>query len=413
MVVVQMSKLIVPAEIPWEHLKGKELEELLYWLLDSMGAKELTWRIGGKGQGAADQGRDLELSMNVPMPDGEFRKERWWVQARGRKKTLAQSDFSEVVNNATVGRGGERVDVVVIATNSVFSNAAIDWVADWNKERDRPLVKLWGRPELERLCSQHPDAVARLFVEALTPSGKVEVIKAKLWDHGTFAGEPMLTSLWKVRHELSIDARALVALTASEAANGDLNRRSWGMLVNPSVIEESLALALLNTPVLVHRAEAAGSGSDAFISAFAYLIFLLVARAGAECTNQLLKEVWDWGCEYPPRLREAILEPVLVRLIFDVCEACAANCDRVTWSGEESDSRIASEFWYRLTDREEATQDTLLLQIERLEAPCAIGFQRNGADYCPFIQYNAESSFDNVLGILEVIERVIHVKARY
>ena len=50
------SELILPSEIPWNEIKGSDLEELLYWLFDSMGAKDLEWRIGGTGAGAADQG---------------------------------------------------------------------------------------------------------------------------------------------------------------------------------------------------------------------------------------------------------------------------------------------------------------------------------------------------------------------
>jgi hypothetical protein len=41
------DSLFLPTEIPWKDLKGNELEELLYWLFDAMGAKDLGWRIGG------------------------------------------------------------------------------------------------------------------------------------------------------------------------------------------------------------------------------------------------------------------------------------------------------------------------------------------------------------------------------
>jgi hypothetical protein len=42
-----MTELIIPSKIPWDQIQGKDLEELLYWLLDEMGAKDLEWRIGG------------------------------------------------------------------------------------------------------------------------------------------------------------------------------------------------------------------------------------------------------------------------------------------------------------------------------------------------------------------------------
>lgn len=115
-----MSKdLIVPSEIPWKDIKGKDLEELLYWLFDSMGAKELEWRIGGKGAGTSDQGRDLELSFYMSAPDGNLTKQKWWVESKGRKGTVEPSEVHEAVLNVS---GKSFVDVLVIATNSNFSN---------------------------------------------------------------------------------------------------------------------------------------------------------------------------------------------------------------------------------------------------------------------------------------------------
>jgi len=40
---------VLPASIPFEGMKGRDLEECLYWLLDAMGAKDLEWRTGGTG----------------------------------------------------------------------------------------------------------------------------------------------------------------------------------------------------------------------------------------------------------------------------------------------------------------------------------------------------------------------------
>jgi hypothetical protein len=50
---------VIPAHIPFEKLKKKDLEECVYWLLDGMGARDLAWRKGGTGHGASDGGRDL------------------------------------------------------------------------------------------------------------------------------------------------------------------------------------------------------------------------------------------------------------------------------------------------------------------------------------------------------------------
>ena len=55
------ADLVLPSEIPWLDLTGRDLEECLYWLLHGLGGRDLEWRLGGSGGGATDGGRDLEL----------------------------------------------------------------------------------------------------------------------------------------------------------------------------------------------------------------------------------------------------------------------------------------------------------------------------------------------------------------
>jgi hypothetical protein len=70
---------VLPASIPFDAMKGRDLEECVYWLLDAMGAKDLEWRTGGKGGGAADGGRDLEANFYTPGVDGEVEAKKWWI----------------------------------------------------------------------------------------------------------------------------------------------------------------------------------------------------------------------------------------------------------------------------------------------------------------------------------------------
>jgi hypothetical protein len=37
---------VLPAGIPFSDLKGRDLEECVYWLVDALGARNLEWRIG-------------------------------------------------------------------------------------------------------------------------------------------------------------------------------------------------------------------------------------------------------------------------------------------------------------------------------------------------------------------------------
>lgn len=131
------QNLILPSEIPWADIKGADLEVLLYWLFDSIGAKDLEWRIGGKGAGSSDQGRDLELVFFTPSPDGTLSKQVWWVEAKGRSGTVEPIAVHEAVLNSA---GKKNVEVLVIATNTNFSNQTRDWIKQWQIDNVRPVV---------------------------------------------------------------------------------------------------------------------------------------------------------------------------------------------------------------------------------------------------------------------------------
>ena len=78
---------VLPAAIPFADLKGRDLEECVDWLLDAMGAKDLEWRTGGSGGGAADGGRDLEAHFYTPTADSELERHKCGLSARaGRER---------------------------------------------------------------------------------------------------------------------------------------------------------------------------------------------------------------------------------------------------------------------------------------------------------------------------------------
>ncbi len=121
-----MPELVVPSNIPWRDLKGEPLEQFVYWLLDDMGAKDLEWRRGGMKATSADGGRDLEAIFPVAVPDGSIDAQRWWVQVKGRSKTVEPAALQETI---LIVANRPDVDVLVIVTNTQFSNPSRDWVA--------------------------------------------------------------------------------------------------------------------------------------------------------------------------------------------------------------------------------------------------------------------------------------------
>lgn len=385
------------------------LEELLYWLFDSMGAKDLEWRIGGKGSGTADQGRDLELAFFTPSPDGTLTKQIWWVEAKGRTGTVEASEVHEAVLNAA---GKAHIEVLVIATNTNFSNPTRDWVKEWQRDHPRPTVKLWERTELENLCSKNPLAVIRLHVKALSSQGKVEVASSKLWDYASFSDEPTLRSIWEKRDSIQINERALFALTASELANGDIGVRSWALFVTDDILVSCLCKGLVNFLYLVIRANENGVRQEHLIRAISYLIVVAIQRIDSATVSSLLVNVWndveDW--EYPEKIKELILKPVLRTLQAELKDVCARDCQRVTTELDVLQEAEIEVYWDRLksgglVERENEP----ILTIESLKEPCNVGFPVDEKVGCPLC--NMDKLHSNIDDFVRVVDQVIRYRS--
>jgi hypothetical protein len=188
---------IVPSAIPFGQLKGPDLEACVYWLLDAMGAKDLEWRSGGTGGGAADGGRDLEARFYNPGADAEVEVKTWWVERKGRTGTVEPDAVRTAVINA---QSNVNVDYLVVVTNTQFSNPTRDWVREWQGARQRPKIKLWDHTQTERLLSRHPDVVLRLFSEALSADGKVKAMESRFWNNMEFVSKTTLVELWDSRN---------------------------------------------------------------------------------------------------------------------------------------------------------------------------------------------------------------------
>lgn len=399
------DELILPSEIPWSEIKGTDLEELLYWLFDSMGAKDLEWRIGGKGAGTADQGRDLELTFFTPSPDGTLTKQIWWVEAKGRNKTVEPTEVHEAVLNAA---GKTHIEVLVIATNSNFSNPTRDWVKEWQKDHPRPTVKLWERTELENLCSKNPLAVIRLHAQALSSQGKIAVTKTKLWDYASFTDDPTLASLWKDRKNIAIDERSLFALVASEFANGDIGLRSWALFATDDILISSLCNGLLNFLYLAFRANEHGVRQEPLIRAISYLLVVSIQRVGQSNISSLLSDVWE-DREYPKKVVELILEPVLGTLKTELKDVCASDCSRVMTEPELLQDNEIKQYWQRLNPNTEyAKDDNRILTIESYEKPCKVGFSVDKDNGCPLC--HMENPYSVIDEFTQVVDKVVRFR---
>jgi hypothetical protein len=234
---------VLPAEIPLADLKAKDLEECVYWLLDAMGAKDLEWRVGGTGGGAADGGRDLEVGFFVPGEDGELVRKKWWVECKGRTATVEADEVKSATNNALAF---EELDNLVIVTNTQFSNPTRDWVKVWQRKHPKPTVQLWDRTQLERYLSRHPDVVLRLFSKALSLNGRYQALESRFWNKLEFVPPGALADIWKSREEIEHSELGMFAVIANEFANGDIARRPWAMTMEKDALIRTLSIGFVN-----------------------------------------------------------------------------------------------------------------------------------------------------------------------
>jgi hypothetical protein len=403
---------VLPASIPFADLKRKDLEECVYWLLDAMGAKDLEWRTGGTGDGAADGGRDLEAHFYTPSADGEIDTQKWWIECKGRKGTVEASEVKSSANNALAI---ENLDYVVIATNTQFSNPTRDWVKEWQAKHPRPKVKLWDHAQLERYLSKHPDVVLRLFSEALSLEGRFKAMENRFWNKLEFVTPMSLKELWKAREEIELTAMGLFAAVVNEFANGNISHRPWGALLSTKSLLEVLQIGLMNVGYLLMRSSRGGIDSEPISRAFVYLILAALDALPAENVARLITNSLFHckGDEMPEYVQDVLLMPIVGQLLSEMQDVCSSDCARVSSSRRDTftkDKDEIDEYWLRFEPEgvEEETADRHFLLIEGYNEPCIVGFPVDKNNGCPL--FRLKPSVQNLGEVLAVIKRVAYFR---
>jgi hypothetical protein len=382
--------LVVPTNIPWGDLTGEALEELVFWLADALGAKDLQWRVGATTHHASDGGRDLEATFHTPTPDDDVVAEHWWIQCKGRRKAVDRRLVQDAVADAE-GVGG--VDVVLVVTNSRFTNPTWDWVKSRGKTHRQPVVRLWDRERLERLLIRHPDVVARAAPEALSLTGRLASLTSQFWNQMYFPGPTDLSALWASRDSLDWDERALVAVTAAEIVNGDVSARPWAAWMNEQELLTSTLTVLINSLFLATRCNRFGIDTHKIIRLAAYLCLASVVRLNTDLVKTMLTNPWHFteGDPFEPKVLAAmqkhLLNPVIGQIEGELGDVCSRNCLRVSTDvGTLTEAQATNSYWDRFilsdTPPPADSEKSMRLIIQSWEAPCEIGVIE-GEEACP------------------------------
>jgi len=365
-----------------------------------MGAKDLVWRIGGTGDGAADRGRDIEATFHAATPDGGLESQRWWIEARGRKGTVEAAG----VKTAVLSRGD--VDVLVIATNTQFSNNTRDWIEDWQRNHPRPRVRLWDRNTLERMLLEHPSVAARLFEKALSNQARLDVLRTRFWNSGVFASGEELARFWNLRTELDFGYDDVVSLLACEHANGDTHTRPWLSCFAQDEILNLLRFAIANYLPLYVRAEDRGTPTGPITEALASLfITSLLTYSTRDVIGAALRPARKEF--FPEEGVNILLQPVMETIAYNMGLACAADCERVTADSVGSNGRNdPSTYWDRFLPTRNAEMNITssgLLIVKDGKKPCKIGFPLSTAVYCPLFRDHGRRSLREYVEVFKAV----------
>lgn len=398
---------VLPASIPFPDLKGKDLEECVYWLLDAMGAKDLEWRIGGSGGGAADGGRDLEAHFFEPDGEGEIRQQRWWIECKGRTGTVEPQEVKSAVNNALAYDG---LDRLIIATNTQYSNPTLDWVKEWQKKYPKPKIQLWDKAHLERYLSRHPDVVLRLFSEALSIHGRAQAMESRFWNKFEFVSRQTLVDIWTERDTVPLTGMGMFSLIVNEFANGDITHRPWGAVLHPETAVEVLGIGLTNAGYLFIRSSNAGIDQRILIRTFAYLILVVLKLLPGDVTARLVIDSLNRGevDPFPEAVIEVLLAPILNRLRSEMQDLCSDDCKRMMLSDRRAltdDRNELETYWFRFEPGGiKQKTDTRTIRIEKGDEPCVVGFAVDKDTRCPL--FAVEPTVKNISDLMEIVKRV-------
>lgn len=403
------SNLVLPSEIPWADLREEALEELIYWLCDAIGAVDLVWRAGSATGTSRDRGRDVEATFHVEEPGGDFRPERWWLQAKGRTKTLEPGAVKEA---ATDAQGASGLDVLVVATNSRFSNDTRDWVSEFQTLHPRPVIKLWDRSQLERMVIAHPAVVARIAPQALSPQGRLEAASTAFWNRGQWPETAELDAFWEQRSELEFSPDAFLACVVGEASNGRLASHPWGGELDLEDLALVLVNGLANSGALLLRFQAMGRETRGLADGLAHLLACSLVRFSDKTVLDFVIDPWSYMQDSEDlareTLRELLIEPVMQRLLNYFGAACVEDCVRVMADFDEREEGDIQDRWLTSLPAKYARSieesDDRMLIFEADDKPCNAGLPLSAEHTCPFVA-GAKRPWDQLVPELQTVIR--------
>lgn len=223
--------------------------------------------------------------------------------------------------------------------------------------------------------------------------------------------------LWEKRDELMWDSGSLLAVVASELANGSVNRRPWLSVFISGSLLDLLKFGLANTVSFCVRAEEAGIDQDGSLDAMGYLVLRALKEFSTEKVKSVLGDFMDAPKKDKEIIQGLVLRPVFSRLMVGVTDACSRDCECVSTDVRQLSEDEAEHYWDRLQNPKinaDQKKPKEFLILQRADRPCKVGFNIDRKHGCPLIEtddFDEKSRLD-LGGITAILQEVIQQRSQ-
>lgn len=397
-----MNSDLIQSPINWKQISPTNFENLVFFLFDDMGFKNLEWRKGGEGISSTDGGRDLEAIYTNLEPGDIVTLEKWWIEVKYRSKNLSSTAVKESILNAT---GREGVSIFAIVTTGTISNKTLDWIKEFQKNRPALRIRTWQGHDLERILRKYPQTVSRFFPGLMSITDRLEAIKNRFWNSLTLPTMDEIDFFWREFASIEWDVSAFLPFTISEASYGYPEFRQWGQVSSKDLLLQTFLFGLSNVPYMAKRFEQYGKNSLPLVEGLSYLLQMSLSRLDLEEIIRVIAnpyQVMEGDTDPQPELLDFIWKPVLSQMYFDLGANCSQNCDKVDWGYNSRHLTIS--YFDRFANREQldpSSKEKPFVIIQLKDSSCTIGTVPKG-EFCPL----SDDIPDNC-GDIAVLEKLL------
>jgi hypothetical protein len=176
--------------LAFERWDETDFEEFCFQLLDGLdGFSNVDWRRGTpKRASPADRGRDIVVEVERIDVDQSKHVETWFVDCKHYSKGVPP----EALQGLLAWANAERPDVALVIASGFLSNAAKDYVSDYELNNRPPFrIKYWERPILDKLTRGNRELLDRFLVGGMRSQSEIIAAEQEFFDR-----------IWYERHLL-------------------------------------------------------------------------------------------------------------------------------------------------------------------------------------------------------------------